>query len=147
MKLRAVLLAGVLPVLLSGAGLDRRVVGQTTGPTNPPLVISSMDGRDLFAFYCASCHGRDGKGGGPVVAALKTPPPDLTSITQRNGGTFPRTRVESMVTGDGDGVMPAHGSKDMPVWGPIFHGLDARDAMNKVRISNIVGYIQSVQSR
>ena len=147
MKLRAALFAGVLSVLLSEAGLDRRVMGQTTGPTSPPLVISSMDGRDLFSFYCASCHGRDGKGGGPVVAALKTPPPDLTSITQRNGGTFPRTRVESMVMGDGDRVMPAHGSKDMPVWGPIFRGLDARDAMNKVRISNIVGYIQSVQSR
>jgi mono/diheme cytochrome c family protein len=147
MKLRAALFAGVLSVLLSGAGLDRRVLGQATGQANPPLVISSMDGRDLFAFYCASCHGRDGKGGGPVVAALKTPPPDLTTITQRNGGTFPRTRVESMVAGDGDRAMAAHGSKDMPVWGPIFRGLDARDAMNKVRISNIVGYIQSVQSR
>ena len=40
---------------------------QTTGPTSPALIIPSMHGQDLFNFYCASCHGRDGKGGGPVA--------------------------------------------------------------------------------
>ena len=98
--------------------------GQTTGQKNPPLAISSMYGRDLFEFYCATCHGRDGKGGGPAVPALKVPPPDLTTIATQNGGTFPTARVESFVTGDQDRLTPAHGSKDMPVWGPIFRALD-----------------------
>src|SRR6185369_193949 len=46
-------------------------VPQTTGPRNPPLVIRSLAGGDLFAFYCATCHGRKGTGDGPVAAALK----------------------------------------------------------------------------
>jgi mono/diheme cytochrome c family protein len=119
---------------------------QTTGPTNPPLVISSMSGRDLFEFYCAACHGRDGHGGGPAAPALRVPPPDLTTIARRNGGTFPHARVESLVTGGQVDLMPAHGSKDMPVWGPIFRGLDRNDTMNKIRLDNIVGYIESIQA-
>ena len=120
---------------------------QTTGPTNPPLVISSMYGRDLFEFYCAACHGRDGHGRGPVVPALRVAPPDLTTIATRNGGTFPHARVESFVTGDQVDATPAHGSKEMPVWGPIFRGLDANDAVNKVRVTNIVGYVESIQAK
>jgi mono/diheme cytochrome c family protein len=121
--------------------------GQTTAQRNPPLVISSMDGRDLFEFYCASCHGRDGKGSGPAVPALKSPPRDLTRIAQRNGGTFPRARVASFVTGDGNRPVPAHGSKEMPVWGPIFRGLDPGDTLNKIRIANIVGHLESMQAK
>jgi mono/diheme cytochrome c family protein len=148
MKLRTGLLASVFAFLLA-ALFDPLAFGQTTGRQNPPLVISSMAGRDLFESYCASCHGRDGKGSGPVAPALKTSPPDLTTLTRRTGtgGTFPRARVESFVTGNGDRLTPAHGSQEMPVWGPIFRGLDPRDATNKVRISNIVSYIESLQSR
>jgi mono/diheme cytochrome c family protein len=131
---------------IAGAGLLHAGASvQTTGRTNPPLVISSMYGRDLFEFYCAACHGRDGHGGGPAVPALKVPPPDLTTIATRNRGTFPHARVESLVTGDQADLMPAHGSKDMPVWGPIFRGLNPNDTMNKVRVANIVGYIESIQ--
>jgi mono/diheme cytochrome c family protein len=119
--------------------------GQTTGQKNPPLVISSMYGRDLFEFYCATCHGRDGKGGGPAAAALNVPTPDLTTIAKRNGGTFPKAGVRSFVTGDQDRPISAHGSKDMPVWGPIFRSLDPTDTTNNVRIENIVGYVESIQ--
>ena len=133
---------------LAGAGLlHAGASAQTTGSTNRPLVISSMYGRDLFEFYCAACHGRDGHGGGPAVPALKVPPPDLTTIATRNRGTFPYARVESLVTGDQVDPMPAHGSKDMPVWGPIFRGLDANDTMNKIRVANLVGYIESIQAK
>lgn len=118
---------------------------QITGTRNPPLALPSMSGRDLFEFYCASCHGPDGKGHGPAEQALKTPPPDLTSIAQRSGGMFPAARVEAIVTGTQDSPSPAHGSRVMPVWGPIFRSLDANDAANRVRIANIVGYLQSIQ--
>lgn len=120
---------------------------QTTGRTNPPLVIPSMYGADLFAFYCASCHGRDGKGGGPVVVALNVRPPDLTTIAERHGRTFPREWVESFVIGNRDPLTAAHGSKDMPVWGPIFRGLDANDQLNRLRIESIVGHIESIQQK
>jgi mono/diheme cytochrome c family protein len=104
-----------------------------------------MDGRDLFEFYCATCHGRDGRGRGPTASALKTPPADLTKIAARNGGTFPRARVAGLVTGDDVLGTPAHGSREMPVWGPIFHALDSSETVNKVRIANIVDHLQSIQ--
>lgn len=147
MKLRTLLFANVFATLLLVALFDPGTSGQTMGQKNPPLIISSMYGRDLFELYCAPCHGRDGKGSGPVVPALKSPPPDLTTITRRNSGTFPRARVESFVTGDGDRLTPAHGSKEMPVWGPIFRGLDPNDRMNKIRMSNVVAHIESIQSK
>jgi mono/diheme cytochrome c family protein len=116
-----------------------------TGPANPPLIISSVSGRDLFEFYCASCHGRDGNGKGPVAPALRVPPPDLTRIAARNDGVFPKARIEALLTGDRN-IPPAHGSSDMPVWGPIFSALDSNDRMNRVRIANIVDYLASIQT-
>src|SRR6476646_6282995 len=131
--------------LFLAAGAALAAVPQTTGSRNPPLVIRSLTGRDLFAFYCATCPGRKGTGDGPVAAALKSPPPDLTLLARRNGGTFTRQRVEAFVTNGGDVLSPAHGSADMPVWGPVFRGLDPSDALVKVRIANVVTYIESIQ--
>lgn len=133
----------LLVLIASSVGLLARPAGQRL----PPLVIHSTTGQDLFAFYCASCHGRDGKGGGPVASALKAPPPDLTRLAQQHGGTFPRRQVEAFVTNDGSVLTPAHGSSDMPVWGPIFHGLDPSDTLVKVRIANLVAHIESMQAR
>ena len=141
------LFASMIGALAGAVLLHAGASAQTTGPKNPSLVISSMYGRDLFEFYCASCHGRDGHGSGPAVPALRVAPPDLTTIATRNGGTFPHARVESFVTGDRDQLTPAHGSKEMPVWGPIFRGLDPNDTMNKVRVANIVGYIESIRAK
>ena len=142
--LRAILLAAVLVL----AFLVFIAAGQVTGPKTPPLIIPSMYGQDLFNSYCASCHGRDGKGRGPVVPALTVSPPDLTLLTARHGGTFPKAFVESFVTGNRAPVVFAHGSKDMPVWGPIFLALDPTNpTANRVRIQNIVSYIESIQKQ
>jgi mono/diheme cytochrome c family protein len=105
-----------------------------------------MTGRDSFAFYCATCHGPGGKGDGPAAAALKTAPPDLTLLTRRAGGTYPHSQVEAFVTGAGRAV-PAHGSGEMPVWGPIFRSLDPSDTRVKVRLANLVQYLESIQTR
>jgi mono/diheme cytochrome c family protein len=110
----------------------------------PPLVLESVAGRDNFERYCASCHGRDGRGDGPIAPALKTRPADLTVLAQRNGGLFPRARVAAFVSGTGRDVK-AHGPSDMPVWGPIFGGLDPSDVRVKQRIDNVVAYIESLQ--
>ena len=144
MKLKIVVCTAML-ALLSVAPFVARLSAQTTGQQKLPLLISSMSGRDLFRFYCASCHGLDGKGKGPVASALTVPPSDLTAIAKQHGGTFSKAGVESFVTGEPDRLTPAHGSKDMPVWGPIFRGLDPNDTVNKVRIANVVGYIESIQ--
>jgi hypothetical protein len=73
---------------------------------------------------------------------LKVRPPDLTRLAQLYGGAFPRQRVEAFVTNDGAVLSPAHGTSDMPVWGPIFRGLDPSDTLVKVRIANLVAHIE-----
>jgi mono/diheme cytochrome c family protein len=102
---------------------------------------------DLFHFYCASCHGSDGRGHGPVAVSLRIPPPDLTVLSRRHGGSFPRHDVERYFTGDEPRPVAAHGSKDMPVWGPIFRALDPDDRTRKVRIANILDYLESLQAK
>lgn len=139
-------LGTVTPLRAQDFGIPLPPAVQTAGQKNPPLVIQSLSGRDLFEFYCAACHGRNGKGDGPVAPALKTRPADLTTIASRNGGTFPSHKVESFVAGDTETSQPAHGTRAMPVWGPIFRSLDPNDTRTKVRISNLVAYIQAIQS-
>jgi mono/diheme cytochrome c family protein len=133
-------------VLALVSAWDLGAAGQRTGRTPPPLLIPSMSGGDIFRFYCASCHGREGKGDGPVASALNRRPPDLTTIASRNSGRFPTDRVERFVTGDREPI-PAHGSADMPVWGPIFQALDPQDRMNRIRIENVVAFIESIQTK
>jgi mono/diheme cytochrome c family protein len=128
-------------------GLTAAPPGQTPAQKPPDLVIRSVAGRDLFNFYCASCHGIDGKGGGHVAPALKTRPPDLTVLTRQNGGTFPAAKVEEIIRGETRAPASAHGSSDMPVWGPIFRGLDSRQEVNDARIENLVKYIESIQAK
>lgn len=137
---------GVLVVVITVAAA-LCALAQTTGPRNPPLVIRSLAGKDLFELYCASCHGRDGKGNGPVAAALKTAPPDLQLLARRNRGEFPRRRVEEFVTNGRDAPAQAHGATDMPVWGPVFRGLDPSDTLVRIRIANVVQYLESIQMK
>ena len=121
-------------------------VGSTqTGRSSPTptLALESLTGRDSFDRYCASCHGVDGRGGGPVASALKTRPPDLTTLARRNGG-FPRERVAAFVEGT-DRLSLTHGSGDMPVWGRTLRGLDSSDARVRVRLANLVAYVESLQ--
>jgi len=124
------------------------VVAQQTGRGNPSLVPDTMYGPDLYRFYCAPCHGLDGKGHGPVTASLKTMPSDLTLIAKRNGGVFPGDRVEAVVThGLGADALQAHGTPEMPVWGPVFRSLDPSDARVQVRIANLVAYLDAIQAK
>lgn len=129
--------------LVAGAGSTARA--QTTGRPTPPLVIESMAGPDVYGFYCASCHGRTGRGDGPTAPALKTPTPDLTTLARRNGGVFPSARVQALITHGEAMPSPAHGSSDMPVWGPIFRGLDPDGARTRVRIDAVVAHLASIQ--
>jgi mono/diheme cytochrome c family protein len=137
------LLAALLVVILGSALIE---AGQTTASRSPSLILESMGGRDSFEFYCAPCHGREGRGDGPVAPALTRRPADLTRLAVRNGGAFPRADVAGFVTGTGR-PLAAHGTSEMPVWGPTFRSLDPSDARVKIRIENIVSYIESLQER
>lgn len=133
------LLAVGLSVALVAVSAD-----QVTKPRRPALTLESISGRDSFHLYCASCHGKGGTGDGPIAAALKARPADLTVLARRNGGLFPRERIVAFVTGTGRPV-PAHGSGEMPVWGPVFRGLDPSDIRVRQRIENVVTYLEMLQ--
>ena len=126
---------GVLAVLLLAAG-GGQAVGQVTGE----------NGAELFVNYCASCHGVDGKGRGPTAVALKIRPADLTTIAKRNGGTFPKARIRSVIWGPDNLFIPAHGSSQMPVWGPTFRALDPMGD-NERRLSQLIAYLEFLQSK
>jgi hypothetical protein len=131
--------------LLMGA-VTAAVSGQTTGTPAPPLLIPSMYGGDLFRHHCASCHGIDGRGQGPAAGTLKMAPPDLTLLARRNGGTFPTLRVLWTVGGkNGQPFPPSHGSREMPVWGPLFTALDGNAKTAAIRLENLVTHVESIQ--
>ena len=133
--------------LFLSLGAIAEPAAQSSRAGDPPrLIIESMTGEDSFRFYCAPCHGVTGRGDGPVAAVLKTLPRDLTTLTKLTAGTFPRSAVIAFVDGTGR-ALPAHGPADMPVWGPIFRGLDSSNARVKVRIENIVTFIESIQTK
>lgn len=100
----------------------------------------------LFHTYCASCHGVTGHGDGPAAGEFRKIPPDLTKYTARNGGVFPSERVRQII--DGRGV-PAHGNREMPVWGDAFRS--GRGALSAegvtARIDAIVRYLTAIQER
>lgn len=95
--------------------------------------------------YCASCHGIDAKGGGPAASALKTPPTDLTRLAKGNGGKFPQEYVAGVVRFGKP--ISAHGSADMPVWGPIFSMVDFNEVAIRKRIHNLCDYLASLQEK
>lgn len=72
-------------------------------------------GERLFVRHCAVCHGRSGTGDGPFAGILSVPSADLTRIAARRDGSFPRDEIAAYV--DGRFVPPAHGTREMPIWG------------------------------
>jgi mono/diheme cytochrome c family protein len=105
-----------------------------------------IDGAKLFTDYCAACHGAKATGDGPMAAALKKKVPDLTLIAKRNGGTFPMDKVQAVVGGEKSAGL-AHGTREMPVWGPIFSSdLSDRD-YGKLRIYNVTKYLETLQKK
>jgi mono/diheme cytochrome c family protein len=119
---------------------------KTTIKHVPAKATSAASGKEMYTSYCAVCHGTDGKGGGPAASALKTPPADLTVLSKNNGGKFPALKVTSAIRGTND--LPAHGSKEMPVWGPLFWGMsNGHEAEVQQRVANLAKYIESLQAK
>jgi mono/diheme cytochrome c family protein len=106
-------------------------------------------GAQLFARYCASCHGPTGVGDGHVARALSRPPADLTRIAARRGGEFPDAEIAHWIDGRFD--VPAHGTREMPIWGRRLADPIAEDASGEEvargRIDLLVGYLETIQVR
>jgi mono/diheme cytochrome c family protein len=89
-------------------------------PHSGAVAAEAEAGKEMYRRYCASCHGVEGKGNGPVAAQLKIKVPDLTIVKKRNKGIFPLDDV--MATIDGRRTVKGHGDRQMPVWGEVFSG-------------------------
>lgn len=120
-------------------------------------------GKTEFQSSCASCHGTDGKGKGPVSEQLKVPPPDLTILAKSNNGVFPTSRVYETI--DGSKTISAHGTREMPIWGerfnpimnlphivdPTYDALDPsrelREVVVRTRILAVIDYLNRIQQK
>lgn len=125
-------------------------VGSGGDQTAKPSLAVTLGAED-FETYCASCHGESGVGDGPVAEYLALKPADLTKLSRRNGGPFPRERIAAII--DGREFVKVHGLRDMPVWGDWFNteaeapGLRApeRELVVRARIDSLVSYIETIQ--
>jgi mono/diheme cytochrome c family protein len=139
--LKRLLLTTLAGVTLAGLGFAAQPTSKVTIPVNK---TSPASGKEMFASYCAPCHGVDGRGRGPVASSLKTTPADLTVLSKNHHGVFPDTHIASVL--DFGSTVPSHGTPDMPVWGPILGKMDPATSLDKqLRISNLSRYIQSMQ--
>ena len=120
-------------------------------------------GKSEFQSSCASCHGADAKGKGPVSDYLKIPPPDLTVLAKNNNGVFPVNAVYEII--DGLKTTPAHGTREMPIWGERFnpiinlpHYVDpsywkmagpeqSPEVIVRTRILAVIDYLNRVQQK
>lgn len=134
------LVAGLFSIVALG-------LAQQSNPKIKPIPIQSTSptsGPQMFTTYCAVCHGPTGTGNGPAANGLKTLPADLTTLKQKNGGTFPANKVDSALK---FGVAnPAHGSAEMPIWGDLMQSLNPGDNDKvRIRIYNLTEYIRQIQ--
>jgi mono/diheme cytochrome c family protein len=110
----------------------------------PARRTSSSPGGEMYRAYCAACHGLGGKGDGPAGTALKSAPADLTQLAKRNAGKFPELQVFGAINGDVQ--VPAHGSKDTPVWGGVFRRMGDNSVSGAtLRMRNLTRYIETLQ--
>ena len=136
----------VLPLLISAQ--DAQTTSKDSGKTTEIRHVaapqtSPASGEENYRAYCAACHGM--KGNGPAAPALKIPATDLTRLSANAGGKFPTMHVESMIR---NADSPAHGSKDMPVWGPVFRSMSSgNQSQVELRIANLAKYIETLQNK
>ena len=139
------------------------IAGFTAGFAGPAQSEDSDVGKLEFQSSCASCHGMDAKGKGPVSDQLKIPPPDLTTLAKNNSGVFPTNAVYETIYGSK--TIPAHGNREMPIWGerfnpimnyphiidPTYDALDLsrelRDVVVRTRILAVVDYLSRIQQK
>jgi len=117
--------------------------------TVPALAQDVTQGKDLYRTYCATCHGLDADGKGPMGPALILQPTNLTQLQAANDGVFPLTRVIKRI--DGRDPLVSHGSP-MPVFGDFFEGRDValktksgQPIMTSMPVADIVAWLESVQ--
>jgi mono/diheme cytochrome c family protein len=105
-------------------------------------------GDALFATHCATCHGADGEGGGPVANAMNVTMPNLRTLAKRGGGAFPTDAVAAYI--DGRSQVASHGDRLMPVWGDFLQMPGDKGNVEervRMRIAALIAFIERLQYR
>lgn len=145
--------AGTTVVVMAAFAIvfGRQVVAEVLDP-----------GKAEYHSSCASCHGIDGKGNGPVSADLKVPRSDLTVLAKKNNGVFPFNSVNDII--DGRKAVIAHGTRDMPIWGDRYAPEPTKalvprpsenilslfydpEAIVRMRILTVIDYLNRIQEK
>ncbi len=121
--------------------------GGSAEESSPPHPMLVERGKQEYLDHCAVCHGVDATGNGPAASALRVAPADLTRIAERRGGEFPESDMAWII--DGRFESPAHGTREMPIWGVhLGEGWprnEEGDAVVRGRIHTLVAYLKSIQ--
>ena len=128
-----------------GILLGMALAAEQQRPALPDTAVS--EGQRLFVRFCGACHGVNGHGDGPAAPALHPPPADLTQIAQRHNGRFPIAEITAYI--DGRTVIPAHGSREMPIWGVRISesaggGRAGEEVLHNL-LSALLAYLQAIQ--
>ena len=137
---QALLVSAMVFVIFVSLAKDQAIAAQA------PLSVWVPSGEVMYKQFCAACHGAHAQGNGPAASTLKTQPPDLTFLAKRHGGKFPYDYVSSVLRFGPRSS--AHGSSDMPTWGPIFQTIDRNgEGAARDRIRNLADYLASLQRK
>ncbi len=149
--------------MITGCLKGLMMAGLAAGFSGAAEAQPSDIGRSEFLSSCASCHGADGKGKGPVSEQLKVPPSDLTILARNNNGVFPTNAVYETIYGSK--TIPAHGTREMPIWGERFnpiinlpHAVDpfywklagpeySPEVVVRTRILAVIDYLNRIQQK
>ncbi|MCP4615231.1 MAG: cytochrome c [Bradyrhizobium sp.] len=139
------------------------IAGLAAGFAGATLAQDVDIGKTEFQSSCAICHGPDGRGKGPLSEQLKVPPSDLTVLARNNNGVFPTNSVYETILGSKP--IPAHGTREMPIWGERFnpivnlpHYVDpsywkkagpeqSPDVVVRTRILAVIDYLNRIQQK
>lgn len=143
--LKNLVFVALAAAVAAGIGYADQTAGKVVVPIHRTAANS---GKQMYMSYCASCHGVDGKGNGPVAQELKQQPADLSILSRNNGGKFPTEHVTAILQFGTEAS--AHGTAEMPVWGPLFGRMDVNSPqpeMKALRISNLNRFLESLQEK
>lgn len=138
-------LAMIAALSLTATVVAQQPAAEKTLKRVPIAATSIADGAEMYSAYCAACHGTEGRGDGPAAPAFKTAPTNLTTLSVKNGGEFPKFQVLSTLQW-GPAASNAHGSKNMPVWGTVFSSI-GNQAETRQRIYNLMKHVESLQTK
>ena len=123
------------------------VIAAFAGSIAEAQVYEEYSGTETVHRFCASCHGAEGVGDGPVAAGLPIAVPDLTLMRERRGDQFRAQALRRII--DGRDAVIYHGTRYMPVWGYEFWVEEGADAAAERRVetivTNLIDYIESIQ--